>query len=137
MAVWNVVHKGVYHDSVTLMRLTHDLERLSGLKELRELNLRYTSVKGPGLRHLAGLKQLRALNLDFQYELKDDALAPLAGLTRMERLILSGTALTDAGLKHLAAMGALRELNLQNVLKLTDGALPHHDGGRLLPRMDR
>jgi FdrA protein len=32
MAVWNVVHKGVYHDSVTLMRLTHDLERLSGLR---------------------------------------------------------------------------------------------------------
>jgi FdrA protein len=31
MDVWNVVHKGVYHDSVTLMRLTHDLQAIDGI----------------------------------------------------------------------------------------------------------
>src|SRR5262245_23046805 len=31
MGVWNVVHKNVYHDSVTLMRLTHDLQAIDGL----------------------------------------------------------------------------------------------------------
>jgi FdrA protein len=31
MGVWNVVHKGVYHDSVTLMRLTHDLQAIAGV----------------------------------------------------------------------------------------------------------
>src|SRR5262245_2562666 len=31
MLVWNVVHKGVYHDSVTLMRLTRDLQVVEGV----------------------------------------------------------------------------------------------------------
>jgi FdrA protein len=32
MLVWNVVHKGVYHDSVTLMRLTRDLQAADGVQ---------------------------------------------------------------------------------------------------------
>lgn len=32
MPIWNVVRKGVYHDSVTLMRLTRDLELVSGVR---------------------------------------------------------------------------------------------------------
>jgi FdrA protein len=32
MPVWNVVRKGVYHDSVTLMRLTRDLESVRGVR---------------------------------------------------------------------------------------------------------
>jgi FdrA protein len=31
MLVWNVVHRGVYHDSVTLMRLTRDLQGVNGV----------------------------------------------------------------------------------------------------------
>jgi succinyl-CoA synthetase alpha subunit len=30
--VWNFVQRSVYHDSVTLMRLTHDLERVEGVR---------------------------------------------------------------------------------------------------------
>jgi succinyl-CoA synthetase alpha subunit len=30
--VWNFVQRSVYHDSVTLMRLTHDIERLPGVR---------------------------------------------------------------------------------------------------------
>ncbi len=32
MPIWNVVRKGVYHDSVTLMRLTRDPELLTGVR---------------------------------------------------------------------------------------------------------
>lgn len=32
MPVWNVVRQGVYHDSVTLMRLTRDLELVNGVR---------------------------------------------------------------------------------------------------------
>jgi FdrA protein len=32
MPIWNVVHQGVYHDSVTLMRLTRDLELVTGVR---------------------------------------------------------------------------------------------------------
>jgi FdrA protein len=32
MPIWNVVRKGVYHDSVTLMRLTRDLELVPGVR---------------------------------------------------------------------------------------------------------
>jgi FdrA protein len=32
MPIWNVVRKGVYHDSVTLMRLTRDLEFVHGVR---------------------------------------------------------------------------------------------------------
>jgi FdrA protein len=32
MPVWNVVHKGVYHDSVTLMHLTRDLQVVDGVQ---------------------------------------------------------------------------------------------------------
>jgi FdrA protein len=32
MPVWNVVRKGVYHDSVTLMRMTRDLELVHGVQ---------------------------------------------------------------------------------------------------------
>ena len=34
MPVWNIVHKGVYHDSVTLMRLTRDLEAVVGVRRV-------------------------------------------------------------------------------------------------------
>jgi FdrA protein len=30
--VWNFVRRGVYHDSVTLMRLTHDMEAVAGVR---------------------------------------------------------------------------------------------------------
>lgn len=29
--VWNVIHKGVYHDSVILMQLTRDLQVIDGV----------------------------------------------------------------------------------------------------------
>ena len=32
MLVWNVVHKGVYHDSVMSMRLTRDLQVVDGVQ---------------------------------------------------------------------------------------------------------
>jgi FdrA protein len=32
MLVWNAVHKGVYHDSLTLMRLTRDLQVVDGVQ---------------------------------------------------------------------------------------------------------
>ena len=32
MLVWNAVHKGVYHDSLTLMRLTRDLQVVDGVR---------------------------------------------------------------------------------------------------------
>ena len=32
MPVWNFVWKAAYHDSVTLMRLTHDMERVAGVR---------------------------------------------------------------------------------------------------------
>jgi FdrA protein len=32
MLVWNVIHKSLYHDSVTLMRLTRDLQVVDGLQ---------------------------------------------------------------------------------------------------------
>src|SRR5918996_673155 len=32
MPIWNVVRKGVYHDSVTLMRLTRDLVLVHGVR---------------------------------------------------------------------------------------------------------
>jgi FdrA protein len=34
MPVWNIIHKGLYHDSVTLMRLTRDLESVAGVRRV-------------------------------------------------------------------------------------------------------
>src|SRR5262249_44912386 len=65
------------------------LERLTGLRGLRGLNLEATEVGDLGLRHVARLGSLEELNL-------------------------SGSSVSDSGLQHLAPLKSLVSLRLEN-----------------------
>ncbi len=91
------------------------LVHLSGLANLRELNLRRTQVTDPGLAHLKGLTRLSKLDLS-RTQVTDAGLKHLQALTGLGELYLQGTQVSDAGLKHLEGLTGLRELHLQDTL---------------------
>jgi internalin A len=64
------------------------------------LNLGHTWVTGPGLEHLSGLSQLRKLNL-YDSGMTDAGLKYLAGLTQVRELNLERTRVTLAGVRNL------------------------------------
>ncbi len=88
-----------------------DLAHFRGLKQLTELRLGGSRIKGPGLANLSELTQLKSLVL-WNTAVTDAPLKDLEGLTRLNRLWLDGAPVTDAGLTHIKPLTNLRELNL-------------------------
>jgi hypothetical protein len=103
-----------------------ELDRLKGLKYIKHLRLRNTTIGDNGLAHLKDLTMLVSLDLRGT-RVGDAGLAHLKGLTNLEELSLADCAVSDAGLKHLHGMRKLRELDLGGTKVTAEGtaALRH------------
>ena len=90
------------------------LVHLASLTHLEELRMHYTRLVGPGLRHLAGLTKLRKLDLGGN-DLIDEAMPHLARLHTLEWLDISHAKITDDGLRQLAPIRNIAYLGLNGV----------------------
>lgn len=80
---------------------------LSGLSQLRWLDIRETSVTNQAMQTIATFSHLEQLLLP-NSPITDQGAAELSNLTRLESLDLSFTQITDEGLLQLANLPALR-----------------------------
>ena len=103
------------------------LVKVAPFAELEELDLRETSVEGPGLVHLKGLKQLDWIDVGAG-RITDAGMAHLAALPKLRWLYADGTTVTDAGLQALAASKTLEVLSLRDNKKVTDAGMAHLAG---------
>lgn len=110
-----------------------DLEKISGLRELRALTLEESQVIGPGLGHLKELSQLETLRLQ-DVPATDDGLAHLEGLP-LKVLSLRRADITDRGLMHLGRLGQLESLDLAHT-RVTGEGLAHLAGLSQLRTLD-
>jgi Leucine-rich repeat (LRR) protein len=99
------------------------LAELTGLPQLRELNLYQSRVSDAGLRHLKTLPNLRRVPMG-ETRVTDEGLVHLKDLTQLEYLGLRGNQVTDAGLVHLRNLTNLTGLYLGET-KVTDVGLVH------------
>ncbi len=98
------------------------LAHLTGLPQLKGLQLIGTKVTDQGLAYLDGLPQLTGLLLDGT-QVTDAGLAHLAALTKLRTLYLSNTQVSDSGLAYVAGLPELRMLWLINTPQVTDAGL--------------
>jgi FdrA protein len=117
MLIWNVVHTGVYHDSVTLMRLTRDLQVVDGVQRAAVM------MGTPSNRAL--LREAGLLTLD------GDAASPNDLIIAVEANDLAaahvGAQMVEAALSTsrslmLTSPMAHRPRTLRSALTLLDGA---------------
>jgi formylglycine-generating enzyme required for sulfatase activity len=92
------------------------LRELGRLKQLEQLDLRFTKVTGASLDVLAGAP-LQVLNVD---RLDDTAAAHLRLFPRLRELTCRDAVLTKDGLAHFAGLRRLDLLDLSNARQLTD-----------------
>jgi hypothetical protein len=100
-----------------------ELGYVSGLTELKYLDLSGGLVTDAGLARIGGLTQLKALLLDGT-RVTDAGLENLRGMSELEILWLNDLHVTDAGLEHLGGFSRLSHLSLFNA-KVTDAGLKH------------
>lgn len=131
------------------------LAALSGMTELKELDLIYTpwldktgslhlgklknlkrlrlsGAADGGLEGLAGLTALESLDMNYA-RVKDADLQPLSGLKNLQYLDIQNSGVSDAGLKHLAGLPKLRHLSASGNKGVTDASLSHLAG---LPNLE-
>lgn len=92
------------------------LRELGRLKQLEQLDLRFTKVTGASLDVLAGAP-LQVLNVD---RLDDAAAAHLRLFPRLRELASRDATLTAAGFAQLAGLRKLEQLDLMHARHLTD-----------------
>ena len=97
------------------------LRWISGLKNLRELNLYGDRITDAGLVRLKNLANLEELNL-LGAAVTDDGLDALSGMTHLRDLNLYRTQVTNAGLAKLKAMRQLADLDLRYT-RVTQGGI--------------
>jgi len=97
--------------------------QLAPLKNLRELRLAQTQVKG---RTLVPFTELRALDLDHT-QLNDEGMASIAGMKHLTKFYARDTLITDEGLRNLAGLKELTELDLYGT-RITDEGLHQLSG---------
>jgi Leucine-rich repeat (LRR) protein len=88
-----------------------DIEELTSLKKLTQLDICGTKLTEAGLKEVAKLQQLRWLALD-ETKVTEAGLKEVAQLKQLESLYLSGSDVKDAYLKHLAPLKELKHLRL-------------------------
>jgi hypothetical protein len=98
-----------------------DIRRLTGLANLRVIDLTFTDVTGESIRTLSALKKLVSVRLE-GCDVKDEHLAPLAEMPQLAMLYLGRTKVTDAGLKQLRGLKNLNLLQLSDCT-ITDAGL--------------
>jgi len=82
---------------------------LSGLENLRVLDLTSTSVTGIGLKDRSDMVSLYQLNLA-DCPVTDESLAAIPRFPKLEELLLAGTEVTDTGLMGLVGWHSLRRV---------------------------
>ncbi len=88
-----------------------DLVVLDNLKEVRELDLRLTTVGDKGLAHLKDWRKLKLLNL-FRTPMTDEGLKSLGHLLQLETLLIGGTKVSDAGMATLKPFAELKKVSV-------------------------
>ncbi len=81
-------------------------------------------VTGAFLRGLSGLSQLKRLQLE-GIPIRDADLAGIGGLAQLEDLDLGDTGISDAALVHLRGLVGLTSLTLQDNPRITSAGLPN------------
>ena len=115
-------------DDLTVLRCygvvmaDEQLQHISDLTGLQEINLLGTGILGTGLKYLVKLKSLERLVLH-STRVGDNELAHLANLPSLKRLYLSGTQTTDAGMVHVGKIASLEVLYLS--WRVGDEGLSH------------
>ncbi|MEQ1906122.1 MAG: protein kinase [Pirellulaceae bacterium] len=132
------------------------IDRLKGLKDIRGLDIGYTSIKrldfldelltlehlvlsqtnidDASLVHVKRLKNLRLLYLHTYWgvgNVTDAGIENLKGLSELRSLEIYGTRTTDAGLAHLSGLSNLEYLafgSIENKSEITDRGLAHLAG---------
>ncbi|MDQ6698826.1 MAG: hypothetical protein M3Z36_01415, partial [Acidobacteriota bacterium] len=99
------------------------LANIAPLKNLRELRLAQTRVKG---HTLAPFTEMRALDLTNTH-FDDEGMRNLQGMTHLEKLYVHDTLVTDEGLQYIKGLQRLTELDLYNT-KITDAGLVYLKG---------
>ena len=107
------------------------LNEIASLKNLRELAIRQTAVRGVSIAPFTNLSALDVTLTPFD----DNGLAKLASMRRMKRLWLGDTLITDASARALASMTELEDLDLHGTA-ITDAALAHIAGLKRLKRIN-
>ena len=131
------------------------IEKIGGLRNLRELVVRQTAIKGhalapfrrlesldatlsqfddEGLRTLEGRTSLRRLRLGDTF-ITDEGSRAFSGLKRLRELDLHGTDLSDAGIRNLSDLTGLQKLNLMGTA-LTDAGLDYLKGLRNIEELN-
>jgi serine/threonine protein kinase len=102
-----------------------DLARLINLKDIKDIILRTTSIKGPGLAHLARLPHLQMLSL-VDTPLDEEGICQLRELRSVWHLEMTAGNFKPASLEALRDMPALKQLKLGGELARDDilSALP-------------
>lgn len=123
-----------------------DVEFVTAVPEVEEIELYQTRLTGSGLHHLAGLAHLRSLKLNecdavddvsgiegltrleefhvSRYSaLTDETAAPVETLTGLRSLKLAGAALTEATLRRLEKLPRLESLELFEFAPITSSGM--------------
>ena len=98
------------------------LEHLKGLTNLETLNLWSTRIDDSGLVHLESLPNLKWLKLD-QCNVGDKGMKSVGKLANLEYLHIGSTQVTDDGLKSLYGLKKLKELVLTFVSGVSDSGV--------------
>lgn len=103
---------------------------VSGLKNLKELELSYSKVTNKGLARMASLTKLESLILD-GCKVGDEGLRNLMGLKKLRWLTVHESNVGDAGLEYVKELPGLRFLQISRT-RVTDAgklklkkAMPH------------
>ncbi len=100
------------------------LVAVAPFEELEELDLRETSIEGPGFVHLKKLPRLDWLDLGVS-RITDAGMVNVAALPKLRWLYMDGTTVTDAGLEPLIPCKNLEVLTLKDNKKVTDKGMEH------------
>jgi serine/threonine protein kinase len=111
-----------------------DVARLSGLSQLRSLDLRKNPLTDRSIQLLANHRSLRWLYLG-QTKISDQGLSRLSALSKLESLGLEETKITDVGFCQIQGLRALRELRL-GMTSIHDESLEHLKQFPSLVRLD-
>jgi hypothetical protein len=96
------------------------MPHLSGLKNLKQLNLWRTFVGDSGIENLAGLTAMEGLNLD-NSQISDGCLKHLSGMNKLSFLHLGSTLVSDAGLPALKGLSSLKDLKVTRTAVTEEG----------------
>jgi Leucine-rich repeat (LRR) protein len=101
-----------------------DVERITGIKTLKKLDLSLTYVSDAGAASIAKLTQLEELNLFAAEFLTDAAIAFFRGNSNLKVLNLRGTDVTDTSLEYVGRLTNLRSLDI-SFTQITDVGMEH------------